>query len=115
MLISRPSVLVGRREISQGAINLRLEFACSIFIGLGFGTATMKIEDAVNIDDLRRIAKRHLPRIAFDFVEGGVEDEHCLAINEASFARHRLLPRYLVEDFARDQSAALPSPGHGQS
>ena len=67
----------------------------------------MKIQDAVNIDDLRRLARRHLPRIAFDFVEGGVEDEHCLAINETSFARHRLLPRYLVEDCGRDQSAAL--------
>src|SRR6266436_6020013 len=67
----------------------------------------MKIEDAVNIDDLRRLASRRLPRIAFDFIEGGVEDEHCVAANEKSFSRHRLLPRYMVDIARRDQSAAL--------
>ena len=67
----------------------------------------MKIEDAVNIDDLRRLAKRRLPRIAFDFIEGGVEDEHCLTENEKSFARHRLVPRYMVDIARRDQSTAL--------
>src|SRR6266436_2115859 len=67
----------------------------------------MKIEDAVNIDDLRRLASRRLPRIAFDFIEGGVEDEHCIAANEESFSRHRLVPRYMVDIARRDQSAAL--------
>ncbi|MGA8566968.1 MAG: alpha-hydroxy-acid oxidizing protein, partial [Candidatus Binataceae bacterium] len=67
----------------------------------------MKIEDAVNIDDLRRLARRRLPRIAFDFIEGGVEDEHCLEANESGFARHRLVPRYMVDISRRDQSAAL--------
>jgi len=67
----------------------------------------MKIEDAVNIDDLRRLARRRLPRVAFDFIEGGVEDEHCLEANETSFARHRLVPRYMVDTSRRDQSATL--------
>jgi L-lactate dehydrogenase (cytochrome)/(S)-mandelate dehydrogenase len=67
----------------------------------------MKIERAVNIEDLHRMAKRRLPKIAFDFIEGGVEDERCLARNEAGFARHRLLPHYLVDVSARDQSATL--------
>jgi (S)-mandelate dehydrogenase len=68
---------------------------------------TMKIEDAVNIDDLRRLARRRLPRVVFDFIEGGVEDEHCLEANESSFARHRIVPRYMVDISRRDQSAAL--------
>ncbi|HVA40933.1 MAG TPA: alpha-hydroxy acid oxidase [Candidatus Binataceae bacterium] len=67
----------------------------------------MRVQDAVNIDDLRRLARRRLPRVAFDFIEGGVEDEHCLAANESSFARHRLVPRYMVDISRRDQSAAL--------
>jgi len=62
---------------------------------------------AVNIEDLRRMAKRRLPRIAFDFIEGGVEDERCIVRNEASFSRHRLVPRYLVDVSRRDQSAVL--------
>jgi (S)-mandelate dehydrogenase len=67
----------------------------------------MNIADALNIEDLRRMAKRRLPRIAFDFIEGGVEDERCLARNETSFSRHRLIPHYLVDVSKRDQSTTL--------
>jgi (S)-mandelate dehydrogenase len=67
----------------------------------------MNIADALNIEDLRRMAKRRLPRIAFDFIEGGVEDERCLARNETSFSRHRLIPHYLVDVSRRDQSTKL--------
>lgn len=67
----------------------------------------MRIERAINIEDLRRMAKRRLPRIAFDYIEGGVEDERCLERNEASFARYRLTPRYLMDVSRRDQSRML--------
>jgi (S)-mandelate dehydrogenase len=67
----------------------------------------MKLERIVNIDDLRLAAKRRLPRIAFDFIEGGVEGESGLARNEEAFRRYRLLPRYLVDVLSRDQSTTL--------
>ncbi len=67
----------------------------------------MKLENAVNIEDLHRMAKRRLPKIAFDFIEGGVEDELGISRNEAAFRRHRLMPRYLVDVNKRDQSAKL--------
>jgi (S)-mandelate dehydrogenase len=67
----------------------------------------MKVDQAVNIEDLRTLAKRYLPRIVFDFIEGGAEDEHCIDRNEAAFARHRLVPRYLVDVSKCDQSAKL--------
>ena len=67
----------------------------------------MKLENAVNIEDLHRMAKRRLPKIAFDFIEGGVEDELGISRNEAAFRRHRLMPRYLVDVTKRDQSAKL--------
>src|SRR5579863_385857 len=67
----------------------------------------MKIQNAVNIDDLRRLARRRLPRMVFDFIEGGVEDERCLEVNESSFARRRIVPRYMVDTSKRDQSATL--------
>ena len=47
--------------------------------------STMSLNDAVNIEDLHRLAKRRLPKIAFDFIEGGVEDERGLSRNEAAF------------------------------
>jgi (S)-mandelate dehydrogenase len=67
----------------------------------------MRTEKAVNIEDLRRMAKRHLPRICFDFIEGGLEDEQGIARNETAFARHRLMPRYLVDVSKRDLSTNL--------
>jgi (S)-mandelate dehydrogenase len=68
---------------------------------------TMNLDRAVNIEDLHRMAKRKLPRIIFDFIEGGLEDERGLTRNEAAFHKHRLLPRYLVDVSERDQSATL--------
>jgi (S)-mandelate dehydrogenase len=67
----------------------------------------MNVNRAINIDDLRKMAKRRLPRIAFDFIEGGVEDELGIARNEAVYDRERLVPHYLVDVSKRDQSADL--------
>lgn len=67
----------------------------------------MKIQTALNLDDIRELARRKLPRIAFDFIDGGVDDEHCLHRNREAFQRYRLLPRYLVDVSVRDQSTVL--------
>ena len=59
----------------------------------------MKIDSVINIADLRRLAKRRLPGLVFDYIDGGAEDEIGLAIeNIAAFARYnRLLPRFLTD------------------
>src|SRR5260370_23808036 len=67
----------------------------------------MRIEDAVNIEDLHQMAKRKLPKIMFDYIEGGVEDERGLERNAAAFHKHQLLPRYLVDVSKRDQSQTI--------
>jgi (S)-mandelate dehydrogenase len=67
----------------------------------------MDIEKAINLDDLRRLARKRLPRIAFDFIEGGADDEQCLARNREAFQRYQLVPRYLVDVSRRDQSCTL--------
>src|SRR5918996_132854 len=54
------------------------------------------LEHAVNIEDLRRLAQRRLPRAIFDFFDGGAEDEVTLRENRAAFERVRLLPKVLV-------------------
>ena len=51
---------------------------------------------AINIEDLRALAKKRLPRAIFDFFDGGAEDEVTLRENRAAFERVRLLPRVLV-------------------
>ncbi|MBV8889779.1 MAG: alpha-hydroxy-acid oxidizing protein [Alphaproteobacteria bacterium] len=67
----------------------------------------MKLQEAVNIEDLHQMAKRRLPKIAFDFIEGGLEDERGLERNTSAFHKHQLLPRYLVDVSKRDQSQTL--------
>ena len=44
----------------------------------------------INIEDLRSAAKRRLPRVVFDYIDGGAEDEwtlreNCLAFEEVTF------------------------------
>ena len=67
----------------------------------------MNIRSALNLADIREMARRKLPRIAFDFIDGGVDDELCLRRNREAFERYRLLPRYLVDVSRRDQSTVL--------
>ena len=67
----------------------------------------MNIDDAINIEDLHRLAKRKLPKVVFDYIEGGVEDERGLARNAAAFRKHQLLPRYLVDVSTRDQTQTI--------
>ena len=62
---------------------------------------------AVNIEDLRVLAKRRLPRAIFDFFDGGAEDEVTLRENRAAFERVRLLPRVLVNVSEVDTSIDL--------
>ena len=38
-------------------------------------TAQRRVEDALTIEDLRRIAKRRTPKAAFDYTDGSAEAE----------------------------------------
>ena len=56
----------------------------------------------VNIADLRRLAKRRLPRLAFDYIDGGADDEITLRENSLAFARLTFRPRSAVATSAAD-------------
>jgi len=62
---------------------------------------------ALSIEDLRRLAKRRLPRAVFDFFDGGAEDEVTLRANRAAFETLRLLPKVLVDVSATDLRATV--------
>lgn len=62
---------------------------------------------AYSIEDLRRAARRRLPRAIFDFFDGGAEDELTLRDNEAAYKRVRLVPRVLTDVSAIDTSTSL--------
>ncbi len=66
-----------------------------------------RIDSAINIDDLKRMARRRLPKIMFDFIEGGVEDEVGLRTNANAFRDLRMVPRYYVDTSKREQRSTL--------
>src|SRR6059058_1667484 len=50
----------------------------------------------LNIEDLRRSAKRRLPRVVFDYIDGGAENESTLRTNCRAFEAVTLRPRCAV-------------------
>ena len=50
----------------------------------------------LNIEDLRRAAKRRLPRVVFDYIDGGAEDEWTLRENCRAFEAVTFRPRCAV-------------------
>jgi isopentenyl diphosphate isomerase/L-lactate dehydrogenase-like FMN-dependent dehydrogenase len=50
----------------------------------------------VNIADLRNLASRRLPRVVFDYVDGGAEDEITLRENRRAFEEITFRPRQAV-------------------
>jgi (S)-mandelate dehydrogenase len=62
---------------------------------------------ALNLADLRNVARRRLPHFIFEYVDGGAEDEVCLRTNRTAFERYALLPRSLVDVSQRSMSINL--------
>lgn len=50
----------------------------------------------VNIEDLRRLARNRLPRVVFDYLDGGAEDELTLQANRRAFEAVTFRPRHAV-------------------
>src|SRR5271167_2321932 len=56
----------------------------------------------VNVEDYRILAQWRLPKIIFDYLEGGADDETGLKYNHEAFEHYRLIPRRLVDVSKRD-------------
>lgn len=66
----------------------------------------MNLRRAVNIYDLRELARRRLPRAVFDYIDGGAEDEVTMRDNRRSWDEILFRPRNAV---------ATPNPDTGVS
>ena len=62
--------------------------------------------------DFERLARRLLPRVMFEAIESGVEDELCLAANRAAFERYRFVPRACIDVTERSQTTELFGVAH---
>jgi isopentenyl diphosphate isomerase/L-lactate dehydrogenase-like FMN-dependent dehydrogenase len=67
----------------------------------------LRLSRALNIEDLRAIARRRLPRIVYEYLEGGSEDQVTLAANREVFEAIKFAPRTLVDVSHRSQKATL--------
>ena len=67
----------------------------------------MRVKEAISIVDLERLAQRRLPRILFECIQSGVEDEQGVVRNAAGFHRHQLLPHHLADVRERVQATTI--------
>ncbi len=58
------------------------------------------LDKCLNVDDFRSLAKKRLPRMVFDYLDGGAGDEKTVSRNREAFDDFFLLPKVLrdVED-----------------
>ena len=68
-----------------------------------------------SVHALRELARRRLPKVLFDMVDGGAGDENTLRRNESALREIEILPKVLAGAPRRDQSielfgVRLPSP-----
>ena len=62
---------------------------------------------AVSIDELRSLAERRVPRMAFEYLDGGAEDEVTLRRNREVFERIGFMPRTVVQVSDRTQTVEV--------
>ena len=90
-----------------------------------FATDAERAKAAHSIEDLRQAARARLPRMLFDFYDGGAEEELTLRANREAFQAQRILPHVLVDvakvrtectlvgGLARAPMAIAPTGGSG--
>jgi (S)-mandelate dehydrogenase len=69
--------------------------------------ASRDIARALNIADLREIARRRIPGFVFEYMEGGAEDEATLRGNREALERLRFVPQTLIDTSARHQRCLI--------
>ncbi|MEM6625623.1 MAG: alpha-hydroxy-acid oxidizing protein [Pseudomonadota bacterium] len=67
----------------------------------------MRLERAINIADLRTLAKRRLPRMVFDYIDGGADDEITLEGNVARLREYQIYWKTLVDVSKIDMSTRI--------
>ncbi|MCZ7929166.1 alpha-hydroxy acid oxidase [Agrobacterium pusense] len=66
----------------------------------------------VNVSDYRELARRRLPKIFFDYIDGGSFDEVTMQANRADFGDFELKQNVLVEPKPQDLSASYLGMRH---
>jgi isopentenyl diphosphate isomerase/L-lactate dehydrogenase-like FMN-dependent dehydrogenase len=65
------------------------------------------VDGPLNLDDFRRIARRRLPSVIFDTIDGGAGDERAVRRNREAFASVTFRPKTLVDVTKRSLATSL--------
>ncbi len=84
-----PSVRAGQRRCR----GLAVDAALAAMTRLARTVASPRV---VNIEDLRNLARRRLPRVVFDYLDGGAEGETTLRANRHAFDAVTFRPRHAM-------------------
>ncbi len=71
-----------------------------------------RLSRCVNIDDLRKLAKKKLPAALFQYIDGVAEDGYTGRSNRNAFSRYQLVPKTLVDVEEIDCSINLLGETH---
>src|SRR5580693_10804442 len=69
--------------------------------------ARRRLAGCHDIGDMRKVARRVIPRPVFDYVDGGADEELSMAANIRAFRRWRFQPRALVDVSGVDTSTSI--------
>jgi L-lactate dehydrogenase (cytochrome) len=72
-----------------------------------WSAAKRRLRKAADVSDLRRIARRRLPRGVFDYLDGAAEDEVTYRWNTSSFRHYQFRPRVLRDVSQVDTTAPI--------
>lgn len=67
----------------------------------------MSIADPIKIEDYRELARKRLPRMVFDYLDGGADEEHSLSHNQIALSSIRLTPKRLLDVSSRTLETEL--------
>jgi hypothetical protein len=65
------------------------------------------IEALHTVDDFRAAARKRLPRMVYDFVDGGADGELALTANRQALDSVLFSPRFMVDVAERDQTTTV--------
>jgi L-lactate dehydrogenase (cytochrome) len=74
-------------------------------------TTRRRLAACHDVSDLRRVARRRIPRPVFDYVDGAADEELATAANTAAFRQWRFLPRVLADVSSADTSTSVLDAG----
>jgi L-lactate dehydrogenase (cytochrome) len=102
-------LIVGTRETTRPSVRQVVDTLRSVlqFEPIETDLVARRLRRAASVADLRRIARRRLPRGVFDYVDGAAEAERSMARNSDDFAAITFKPRVLRDVSAIDTSTTL--------